>query len=431
MMKRTTHILGLLLVLASGGRSQEAPAPSLTVREVVVKGNELTKDFIILREMKLKPGEPITREALEHDQKRIYSLQLFNKVEVDAQPEGSEATVVVTVDERWYFFPFPILGFRFRDTKNLYYGAGVLHDNFRGRNEKLIGSFALGFDRWIQFVYQNPKITDDDDIFFRGQLMYAKVQNLSKTNGIYDQTNFKSGLMLGKRYGLYYTVLGWIDYDIWKISDPGLRRTVSPDGKDAFLTLGANLVYDTRDVREYPTGGVYISLLGRKYGVGESEVDFFRYGYDARAFVQLMDDLTLATRSFSSLVGGGILPTYRNVYFGYDERIRGHFNTVLEGEHIFGFSTEFRMPILEPRYYVLPFDFIPQFRTLRYGLYAGIFFDAGKTWNRGDAFGSIPWHAGYGGGLHFLLPYSLVVRTEYGVNLEGRGQVILDFGVSF
>ncbi len=412
--------------------AQEVPEERLIVHEVVVTGNEVTKDYIILREMKLRPGVEVTPEVLEHDQKRIYSLGLFNKVDVAVREESAKATVVVTVDERWYFFPFPVFGFRFRDPKNIYYGVGVLHNNVRGRNEKLFASFALGFDRWVQVVYQNPKLTDGNDIFFRGQVMYAKVHNLSRTNGMYNQINFKSSLMVGKRYGLYQTLLGWIDYDVWTISNPGLQRTVSPDGQDAFFTLGANYMFDSRDVREYPTGGAFVSLSARKHGFGESDMDLFRYGYDARVFVPLMDGVTLATRSFASFISGGIVPTYRNVYFGYDERIRGHFHTVLEGENIFGLSSEVRIPLLHPRYYQLPFEFIiPQFRTLRYGLYAGVFFDAGKIWYRSSSFGNVPWYAGYGGGLHILLPYSMVVRTEYGISLEGKGEFILDFGVSF
>ena len=34
---------------------------------------------------------------------------------------------------------------------------------------------------------------------------------------------------------------------------------------------------------------------------------------------------------------------------------------------------------------------------------------------------------GYGAGIHFLLPYSVVLRTEYAWNEYGMGQFIIDF----
>ncbi len=162
---KTLAAIAISLVFFQVALSRETADTLLTVRNVVIDGNVTTKNFVILREMKLKPGERITAEALEHDQKRIYSLQLFNKVEMEVKPEGSEAQLVVHVNERWYLFPFPIVGIRYRDFDKLYYGAGLVHSNFRGRNEKLFFSFALGFDRWVSLTYHNPRITEDDDIF--------------------------------------------------------------------------------------------------------------------------------------------------------------------------------------------------------------------------------------------------------------------------
>ncbi len=224
---------------------------------------------------------------------------------------------------------------------------------------------------------------------------------------------------------------GWVNYDVWKVSEPQVGRTVSADGRDAYISAGLSYVVDTRDVREYPLDGALLSVYAAKYGFGESQVDFFRYGLEMRGYAPLTDEISLGGRSFISLAGGGIVPTYRNVYFGYGDRIRGHFKTVLEGENIFGASTELRVPLVKPRYYTLPFEFIPQFSVLRYGLYFGVFADAGKIWNRDNSFSSQRWYAGYGAGFHFLLPYSLIVRTEYALNTDGRGQFVLDLGTSF
>jgi outer membrane protein assembly factor BamA len=413
----------------------EAGAPadsSVVVSKIIVTGNELTKDYVILHEMSLKVGSPLTAEAVEYDQKRIYSLELFNKVDIEYVAEGQEATLYVRVSERWYIFPFPVLGFKYRDIKKLYYGAGLIHENFRGRNEKILGSFAFGFDRWVSLTYQNPKLTDGDDIFFKGYLTYSHVQNQNVSQGLYDQRVLSASASLGKRFGLYSTLFAYIGYDDWDISEPGEGRTASPTGRDRFLSLGVRYTLDARDIREYPTAGHLILLSATKIGLAHAEVDLFRCQADLRDYQPLGDGIALCGRAYGSFVSGGIVPAYLHAYFGYQERLRGYFNTALEGEDIIGGNVELRVPIFKPRYHTVSASFLPpEFRVWRYGLYAGIFADAGTIWFRTTPFVKSPWYVGYGGGLHFLLPYSIVIRTEYAMSQRGNGQLILDFDASF
>jgi len=430
---KTLSRIILPLTMACGTSAAAVPITrdsTLVVKEIIVEGNETTKEHVILREMSIKVGDRVTPEALDRDRDRIYSLQLFNKVAIETAAQSDSVTLIVRVHERWYLFPYPVVGIRYRDINKIFYGAGVAHQNFRGRNEKLYLSFALGYDRWISLAYQNPKLTDDDDIFFRGSLSYQKVHNLSVTSGEYEQTNFGSGLNLGKRDGLYQTFFGFLNYDVWIVSDAQPGRTVSPTGRDAFFSLGLRYSYDTRNIREYTTDGLLVSLGATKAGFGESEVNLMTYAYDVRAFTLLSEEWSLGARSYCVLIGGGITPPYRHVFYGYDERVRGYFSDVLEGENIFGGNLEIRFPIFRPRYLHVPIP-IPQFSVLRYGLSAGIFADAGKIWYRSESFSSKPWLAGVGAGLHFLLPYSVVIRTEYAWNGKRRGQFVLDFGASF
>jgi hypothetical protein len=92
---------------------------------------------------------------------------------------------------------------------------------------------------------------------------------------------------------------------------------------------------------------------------------------------------------------------------------------------------ELHAPILAPRYYEFPYSPLPEFSVWRYGLYAAVFADAGKTWFRSEGYSGRHWYSGFGGGLHFLLPYSIVARVEYAWNPEGEGQLILDLGMAF
>ena len=434
-LKATAKISATLLVVLALGVSTNRAASALidssrTVSRIVIVGNDITKDHVILWEMSTKVGSLLDVDALEQDRKRIYSLQLFNKVDVDYVLDGAEATVTVKVSERWYIFPFPIIGFKYHDIKNVYYGAGLLHQNFRGRNEKLVASAAFGFDPWYNFSYQNPRLTDDDDLFLRMQIGSSHVRNQNSEVVEYDQTLFFGNASIGKRFGLFTTVTGTLGYEEWKVGDMQPGRTLSSTGKDHYIVLGASYMYDGRDLREYPLAGDYVALSATKYGLGESEVDLFRTMIDLRRYGSLGGDVSLCARAFGSFLGGGLCPPYQHAYFGYFERIRGYYTEILEGEDQVGGSLELRLPILKPRYITVSLPSLPpEFSVWRYGVYAAIFADVGTTWYRTAP--NVPWYAGYGAGLHFLLPYSFVVRTEYAFNEQGRGEFILAFHTAF
>jgi outer membrane protein assembly factor BamA len=126
-----------------------------------------------------------------------------------------------------------------------------------------------------------------------------------------------------------------------------------------------------------------------------------------------------------------MIPSYRHVFFGYDDRIRGYFYKKIEAEDKISASVELRLPILLPRYLEIDWFNIPEFQKLRYGIYFGIFADAGKAWSRDQVVSEQPWYSGYGAGIQFLLPYGFTIRTEVAINNIGITEYILDFDTSF
>jgi outer membrane protein assembly factor BamA len=314
----------------------------------------------------------------------------------------------------------------------MFYGISLIHQNFRGRNEKVNASAVFGYDGWFELAYQTPKLTANDDISLRAEAGYHHVRNQNTAEGEYDQKVSTASLSMGKRYGLYQTVTGFVRYDMWDVPNPLPGSTVSPGGLDRFVTLGTIFQYDRRDIREFASSGEYAAVSLVKYGLGESDVNLFRYGIDLRDYEPLGSEVSLCGRAFGSFLGGGNSPNYLNVYFGYFDRIRGYYSTVLEGEDIAGASLELRIPLLKPRYKTVSLKYLPpEFSVWRYGLYAAIFADGGSVWYRTNQVFRNPWYAGYGAGLDFLLPYSIVIRTEYALNQHGKGQFVLGFGASF
>ena len=416
-------------------QTSEVPDSAFIVDNIILTGNTHTKDFVILREMTLKHGAPITQRLLEYDKNRIYSLGLFNQVELRIAPSReSLATVMVAVYERWYIFPYPIFGFRDRDWSKVYFGVGILHENFRGRNEKVFFNLVFGYDPSARFTYRNPFLSEDGNNFFEVSAGFSKVRNrsLEAQNGTdnFDEHHYSGSLTWGKRFGLPHTLGLTMGYEIVDVSDVVPVKTLSPDGIDKFPIFSVAYAYDTRDVREYATHGTYIRASATKYGFPGHDVDVVRYTGDIRKYIPLIENFVLTARTFTNLAGGGIIPSYNRVYFGYGDRIRGHFKEVMEGEQIFGISSELHYPILSPIYFkvgILP----TEFSVWRFGITAAVYGDAGTVWFRGEPFALNQFSKGYGIGLDFLLPYSAVVRLEYAWNEVRRGEFIFDIGAAF
>ncbi|MCX7984792.1 MAG: hypothetical protein N3A63_07820 [Bacteroidetes bacterium] len=394
---------------------------------VMIRGNTITKDYVILREMTLQPGDTITPRALEHDKNQIYNLGLFNRVDLTY----SQDTLYVDVVERWYFFPFPVVGFQYNDFQKLYYGFGVMHNNLRGRNEKLLFTIGWGYDRWITLEYNAPYLTQHNDYFVSLLITLQKTHNLSVLGGEYENDNMSVRCSLGKRWGLYHRFNVTGGYDVWEVNEPLAGRTLSMKGRDAFPVLGIHYRYDTRNNKEYTTSGTLVKGTITKYGSRSFLVDLVCYEYDIRHFYPIVREGGVGFRSTASILSGGISPPYLRMFFGFSERIRGHYFRKYEGERRFLVSSEIRFPMLTPRHISFPVFGMSQFTQMRYGVYWVFFGDAGKIWYRTQRITQQPILAGVGCGFHVLLPYAVCVRLEGAINEHHQSELYFAWDVSF
>lgn len=432
--------IALLLFLPLYSLTAQTPDSLRTVSfgivdTIFVSGNTKTKEYVILDEMTIRPGGTATLEAIEYDRSRIYSLGLFNRVDMAYDSVGGSRILFVDVSERWYLIPVPLFGFRDGDPKRPFYGAGILHNNFAGRNQKLFASIVFGYNPSLSLFFSHPQIDRQNNLFMSGSLSYSRVRNKSEVasavSGDFDEKHFDADVTFGKRFSLYESAGLRLGYQIVQVDQYRTGRTVSSDGTDAFISGTLSYSYDSRDLKEYAASGRFMSFYINKYGFGTSEVNFARIGGDMRGYAALPGDFTLASRIHGTVVSGGFIPTYNHTYFGYGERIRGYFKTVFEGENMLGTSVELRWPLLKARtIYFTAIPLPPEFSIWRIGISLAIFADAGTTWFRGEILSFRSFASGYGGGIHFLLPYSTVLRTEYAFNEYGKGQFIFDLRAS-
>lgn len=430
----------LLSVLAIAATAHASPHPdSLAhpidtpgiIDTIIIAGNEKTRDYVILDEMHLKPGMSATPALIEFDRSRIYSLGLFTRVDIFSDSLEGKNFLFVDVAERWYIIPVPVFGFRDGDPKKPFYGAAVRHNNFQGRNQRLVAAVVFGYNPSLALGFNDPLIDRERQLYCSAALSYSRVRNRSEraaTSGDFDEHHYDINGTLGRRFSLFETSGLNAGYQIVRIDDYEPGRTVSTDGTDRFLYATIDYTYDSRDLREYPSQGRLISGYVSKIGFGESHVNFARFGAEIRSYTPLPLDLTFAARMFGTIVSGGTVPTYSRAYFGYGERIRGYYRTVFEGENLFGTTIELRYPILPSRtIHMTSLPLLPEeFAVWRFGISLALFADAGVEWFRGDKLQFNSFHSGYGVGINFLLPYSYVARTAYARNEYGKGEFIID-----
>jgi outer membrane protein assembly factor BamA len=407
----------------------------LKVAKIIFTGNRRTKPQIILREMKTQVGDTLDLETLLADQKRILNLGLFNRVEIDSlqRPEGLH--ILVGMTERLYFYPFPIFFINDKDWGKASYGAGVVHINFRGRNEVVAISGWAGYNPAIALDYSNPWLLGSAQLLTRMRFSAQRIRSRSLEDSLKDVDEKRLGgyWSIGRRFGLFTYLSLNLGYTELKFDPPVKGKTLDPSGRDRLPSVGLAFTYDRRDLFEYPKSGMLVKLWAQRAGFNSAYIHYLRYGADLRGYKKIYRGLSLGGRIMADLSHDKI-PIYDRVFLGYSNRVRGHFNQREEGENLALASAELRFPILPWRYF--SFSDAPMFgsylQNMKFGLSAGIFADYGRVWFQAN---QRPRFAdglrGYGLGLHIHLPYINLLRLELAFDEEGRSEGIVDIGVAF
>jgi len=135
--------------------------PQMRVAEVRISGNALTKDHVILKEVRLEPGDLISRERVLRAQHRLYRLDVFRNVRISYEKApGGDATdyvVHVQVEEDR---PLNVtVGVGYNTESKLRFSFATSQDNLNGRAR------SFGFQgevsdilRRIQFLARSPRL---------------------------------------------------------------------------------------------------------------------------------------------------------------------------------------------------------------------------------------------------------------------------------
>lgn len=275
-----------------------------SVEEVMVAGTEHTRNYVVQRELQVRPGDPLSQQDLLNTQSRLYNLGIFSQVDTAVQnPAGTDPqkNVLVQVQEaKRYTFTYG-LGLEFQTGQPSGTTApqgttgvsprvefDVTRLNFAGRNQTLTFQSHVGTLQQRGLIsYTIPKLLNSDKwkliytIFYDNSLDVATFtsQRLEGKIDVRQQIG-SSGTEPGTRPGPSSITYR---FDFRRVKASNFAEGFSP-GEIALLSLparvggpGFTFIRDKRDNPLESTKGNYFTLDGfAASSYFGSEADFGR-----------------------------------------------------------------------------------------------------------------------------------------------------------
>jgi outer membrane protein assembly factor BamA len=440
--------------------------PAQTAEEVVVigqillRGNDVTKDFVILRELPFEPGDSVLVSDLSKLQKQgedlLMNTTLFKSVALQFDTLGGVADLIVTVSERWYIFPIPVLELADRnfnvwyrdfhhDLRRLVYGVNFYHNNLTGRADQLRLEIQSGFNQLLGIRYSLPFFSQKSRWGAAIGADWRRSRDVFYKDSASRQLFFKSDVIaqdlrrvyttLSCRQNLYVSHLFHTAYFDSRVIDTiiDLNPLYFTSGqRQQYAMLAYEFIGDWRDSKAYPKRGARFQFLLRKNGVGIHDYN----QAEGRILVEWhrnpKKNIILSAVGYGkmSLVRDQPYFNYRGLGFG-NTLVRGYEHYVVNGQHFVLLQTSAKWRFLS---FIIqkPIVSIKPLNNMPLDFYLKPHVDVGYVWDpffaEGNPLSNAPL-IGYGIGLDVVTYYDLVTSINYTINGLGGCGIYLHFNL--
>ncbi|WP_289053653.1 POTRA domain-containing protein [Carboxylicivirga marina] len=446
----------------SVAESQQARDGYVIVQQIVISGNKITKPRVILNELIFHQGDKLMVDKLGQVVKRsrhnLLNTALFNYVSIRYTIQSDNSVVFhVSVDERWYWWVFPIFEvadrnlsafFNSGDWSRVNYGVYLKRDNFRGRNEKIIARVRLGFTTQILLGYMSPEYNRRGgwgamfDFRMHDQLPYMTEGNQQLFKALETelaQVTYTGTLYYTIRSGIYNRHRFEAFYNQFSVSDSIIDLNpnyLTPDANRLqFIELRYEYEFDKRDSKVYPLKGTRLRANVTQSGLGiwQDELNNLKLG------AQLDKHIRVGPRwHWSSLLYGeyntsNSLPYVMNAGSGYRSFLNGYELYVIDGTRQGTMKNQMLFTLLQPRMKKIGFMPLTQFAKINYAFYLKAYYDFGYVWQDNPPITNTfanDWQYGYGAGLDFVTFYDMVWSFNYSVNKFNQHGFFVHFNLA-
>ncbi|MGY6529363.1 MAG: BamA/TamA family outer membrane protein [Cyanobacterium sp.] len=420
-----------------------------------------TREFIITREVQLKPGDIFNRNMAQRDLQRVFGLGIFQDVRLSFSEAEDPSKVVMNIEVVQANTGSIAAGAGISSNSGFFGTLSYQEQNLGGNNQNLAAEFQLGerellFDLSLRdpWIATTPDRTSYTANLFRRRSI-SLVFDGTDTDSIRTEIGETRPRVVRTGTGVTFSrplaedpfsrpewvLSAGMQYQRIEIKntegDLSPRSSAefgnellsfSESGQDDLFLLRLNASRDRRDNRLQPTGGNFL-LLGMEQSVplGSGNILFnrIRANYSHYIPVNFLDfDFAEGPQALAFNVQAGTilgdLPPYEAFVLGGSNSVRGY------GEGDLGNGRTFLQATAEYRF--------PIFSVIG----GALFLDFGTDLGSGSSVPGRPAEVrglngtgfGYGLGVRIQSPVG-PIRIDYGINDEGENRIHFGIGERF
>jgi len=404
----------------------------LRVSDIRVEGNKKTKEYVIRRQITVKPGELLNVNKLREDQRRLGNLGIFESVDIKLDLDEAKKGYIVTYVVKEAKTGSAALGAGWSSAEGFIGYIELAEDNFLGRQQRVNINWQFGGGRnSYELGFYDPWLDSRRTSF--GLNLYNRTSRVERNwdeerydwigtgdhpeKVKYSEQRRGGSVSVGRPLNLDTRVSLSLRIDATKLtplpeegqSEAGWTWLEgNPSGETRSVTL--SLVNDTRDYYMNPKSGslkrVSAEMAG---GILGGDYTFGKYQAEGSVYREVFRNQVLALHLAAGL-STGTLPPHEQYRIGGAESLRGYDYGEFYGDKMILANAEYRFQIIK-------------------GLQGVVFADTGAAWLKDDPMSLADFSTGAGVGVRIDTPIGML-RIDYGVGKEG-GQAYFSFGQMF
>jgi len=313
----STHTMGIVYIIEEG--------PRIYIERINIVGNFRTQDDVIRRQFRLAEGDAFNRLLVEAARKRLRALGFFKTVDIDTEPGSAADRVVLVVKVVEQPTGELSFGVGYSTSEGVIGDISITERNLMGKGQYVRLGFSGSLDRaQVDFSFTEPHFLDRN--LAAGFDLFHKQVNFQDVAS-FNQRNTGGDLRLGfaiadnTQMGLRYKFEREEIYDVSNNASLAVKQAA---GIANVSSVGYTVAYDTRNLPQSPTAGVFASFSQDFAGVG-GDVNYIRSVADGRGYYPITNKITLVGRVQGGVIEGwgGEDVRMTDLFFKGGETVRG------------------------------------------------------------------------------------------------------------